>query len=130
MSLKEEIQNELKAAMDGDLAEAVKAFTYTPIVGTAYSPGTGQVTPPAGQASGRGIFFEAAIIESLTVPTADQVDTKAIVLQNELSVSPEISGLLVTTGDGQEYGIVYVKSDPVGATWELYMKRQTTTEEE
>ncbi|MGE4486368.1 MAG: hypothetical protein AB7C95_00910 [Synergistaceae bacterium] len=127
MTLKEEIQADLKEAMDGDLKEAVKAFTYTvPGDSTNYNPTTGQVSSTGTTAPGRGVVYEVNAQEIANVPFMEKVTQKAIVLQNELSLTPEVDGVLDTTDE--QYIVIYVKPDPVGATWELFLGLYTPTE--
>ncbi len=127
MSLKTEIQADLAEAMNEDLAEAVVAFTYTvPVNSSNYNPTTGQVSPSGTTAGGRGIMYDLSLKEITNLPPLKNVSKRAVVLQNELSLTPEVDGTL-DCPDGV-YAVLHVMPDPVGATWELYLGLHNPTE--
>ena len=119
MGLREDIQTDIGAAFDGDLADAVKVLTLIKITGTYNDdPGDNTLTEVPFQTRGVLDKYEAIEIFNESVrPT----DVKAIILINELDTTPEIDDYIEYSGIG--YKIIRVRSDPADAHWELQCRR-------
>ena len=115
MSLRTDIQTDIAAAFDTDLADAVKTLNLVQIA-DSYDPTTGVNTPTETAYATRGVlasyknreFFDRSI---------EPTDVRAIILTNELSATPEIDDYI-------EYGTIRYKiisavADPADAHWEL-----------
>ena len=121
--MKDELQEELAAAFDEDLADAVDTFTCEkPIYSGEFDFET-QTYPIIGSESysGRGVLF-GSYQKDLVKPTDYQYeDAKAIVLQNEVTAVPQIDDIWATSkGD---FKVVNIGADPVAATYTLQLRK-------
>lgn len=121
--MREELQEELAAAFDEDLADAVDSFTCEkPIYSGEFDFET-QTYPVVGSESysGRGVLF-GSYQKDLVKPADYQAeDAKAIVLQNEVTAVPQIDDIWVTSkGD---FKVVNIGADPVAATYTLQLRK-------
>lgn len=140
MGLREDIQTDVAAAYDTDLADAVNAFTgRRETVSGEYDPITGSYPTIVINYAGRGVFGGYTVQElagSSRVGTGEtqgqhilRTDIKLDgVLQNELI--NDVTGLPETpkvddkvTRDGVTYSVVNVAQDPAGATYTLQLRR-------
>jgi hypothetical protein len=115
MGLRSDIQTDIAAAFDTDLADAVRVFTLQHVVAESYSAETGQPTYTTVKVSSRGVFEEITNdeIDSSARPTS----TTLTVLQNELDAVPLIDDTII---EGNFiYDITAVAPDPAAATWAL-----------
>ena len=121
MGLREDIQTDIGAAFDTDLADAVRTFDYETEVGSSYDPATGEVTEdPTALESTRGVWDAVAttkVTDENISPTASDVT----ILQNELVAIPRTTDFLVLAGE--RYRILLVAEDPVDATWVLTVQK-------
>ena len=121
--MRDELQAELAAAFNEDLADAVDSFTCTkPIYSGVFDFET-QTYPIVGNESysGRGVLF-GSYQKDLVKPADYQAeDAKAIVLQNEVTGIPQIDDIWVTSkGD---FKVVNIGSDPVSATYTVQLRK-------
>ena len=122
-NMRDELQEELAAAFNDDLADAVDTFTcQKPIYSGEFDFET-QTYPVVGSESysGRGVLF-GSYLKDLVKPADYQAeDAKAIVLQNEVTGVPQIGGVWVTSkGD---FKIVNIGADPVAATYTIQLRK-------
>lgn len=115
MGIREDVQTAMKAAFDGDLSDAVKAFTMNHVTGQTYDADTGEVVLITSIYQSRGVFERSTVSEQDT----NVRPTQAIltVLQNELAVEPFISDVILV--GGFEYDVEAIAPDPAEASWEL-----------
>ncbi|HET8791798.1 MAG TPA: glutamate 5-kinase [Modicisalibacter sp.] len=129
MGLREDIQTDVAAAYDTDLADAVNAFTgRRETVSGEYDPVTGSYPTIVTNFSGRGVFGSYSVREvdgSHILITDVKLDG---VLQNELI--NDVTGLPETpkvddkvTRDGVTYSVINVAADPAQATYTLQLRR-------
>ena len=121
--MRDELQAELAAAFNEDLADAVDSFTCTkPIYSGVFDFET-QTYPIVGNESysGRGVLF-GSYQKDLVKPADYQAeDAKAIVLQNEVSGVPQIGDVWNTVkGD---FEVKNIGSDPVSATYTIQLRK-------
>ena len=121
--MRDELQAELAAAFNEDLADAVDTFTCEkPIYSGEFDFET-QTYPVIGSESysGRGVLF-GSYQKDLVKPADYQAeDAKAIVLQNEVTQVPQIDDVWVTSkGD---FKVVNIGADPVAATYTLQLRK-------
>lgn len=123
MGMKDELQEELAAAFDEDLADAVDTFTCEKLIYSGEFDFETQTYPIVGDESysGRGVLF-GSYLKDMVKPTDYQVtDSKAIVLQNEVTAVPQIDDVWATSkGDFQ---VVNIGADPVAATYTIQLRK-------
>lgn len=115
MGMKEDIQNDLKEAFDGDLADAVKAFTGSRAVNLNYDPVSNTQLTDADNYSGRGVFGSYSINE-VDGASILATDIKLVCLQSEVSDTPSVSDII------NGLRIIKVGKDPADATWILQLR--------
>lgn len=123
MGIKDDIQAEVAAAFSADLADAVDSFTCEkPIYSGEFDFET-QTYPVVGSESysGRGVLF-GSYLKDIVKPIDYQVtDSKAIVLQNEVTAVPQIGDVWNTVkGD---FEVKNIGSDPVSATYIIQLRK-------
>ena len=121
--MRDELQEELAAAFNDDLADAVDSFTcQKPIYSGEFDFET-QTYPVVGSESysGRGVLF-GSYLKDLVKPADYQAeDAKAIVLQNEVTAVPQV-GDVWTTSKG-DFKVVNIGADPVAATYTIQLRK-------
>ena len=122
-NMRDDLQAELAEAFNEDLADAVDTFTCEkPIYSGVFDFET-QTYPVVGSESysGRGVLF-GSYLKDLVKPADYQAeDTKAIVLQNEVTAVPQISDVWATSkGD---FKVVNIGADPVAATYTIQLRK-------
>ena len=123
MGMRDELQEELAAAFNEDLADAVDTFTCEkPIYSGEFDFET-QTYPVVGSESysGRGVLF-GSYLKDMVKPTDYQVtDSKATVLQNEVTQVPQIDDVWVTSkGD---FKVVNIGQDPTDSIWTCQLRK-------
>lgn len=121
--MRDELQEELAAAFNEDLADAVDTFTCEkPIYSGEFDFET-QTYPVIGSESysGRGVLF-GSYLKDLVKPADYQAeDAKAIVLQNEVAAVPQIDDIWVTSkGD---FKVVNIGADPTNSIWTCQLRK-------
>ena len=121
--MRDELQEELAAAFDEDLADAVDSFTCTKLIYSGVFDFETQTYPVVGSESysGRGVLF-GSYLKDLVKPADYQAeDAKAIVLQNEVTAVPQIGDVWNTVkGD---FEVKNIGSDPVSATYIIQLRK-------
>ena len=122
-NMRNELQAELAAAFNDDLADAVDSFTCEkPIYSGEFDFET-QTYPVVGSESysGRGVLF-GSYQKDLVKPADYQAeDAKAIVLQNEVTAVPQIDDVWNTVkGD---FKVVNIGADPTNSIWTCQLRK-------
>ena len=122
-NMRDELQAELAAAFNEDLADAVDTFTCEkPIYSGEFDFET-QTYPVVGSESysGRGVLF-GSYLKDLVKPADYQAeDAKAIVLQNEVTGIPQIGDVWATSkGD---FKVVNIGADPTDSIWTCQLRK-------
>ena len=122
-NMRDELQAELAAAFNEDLADAVDTFTCEkPIYSGEFDFET-QTYPVVGSESysGRGVLF-GSYQKDLVKPADYQAeDAKAIVLQNEVTAVPQIDDVWATSkGD---FKVVNIGADPTSSIWTCQLRK-------
>ena len=123
MGMKDELQEELAAAFDEDLADAVDTFTCEKLIYSGEFDFETQTYPVIGNESysGRGVLFGSYQKELVKPVDYQAEDAKAIVLQNEVSGVPQIGDVWNTVkGD---FEVKNIGSDPVSATYIIQLRK-------
>lgn len=123
MGIKDDIQAEVAAAFSTDLSDAVDSFTCTKLIYSGEFDFETQTYPVVGSESysGRGVLF-GSYLKDMVKPADYQVtDSKAIVLQNEVTGIPQIGDVWVTSRGG--FKVVNIGADPVAATYTIQLRK-------
>ena len=122
-NMRDELQAELAAAFNEDLADAVDTFTCEkPIYSGEFDFET-QTYPVIGSESylGRGVLFGSYQKELVKPVDYQAEDAKAIVLQNEVTAVPQIDDIWVTSkGD---FKVVNIGADPTDSVWICQLRK-------
>lgn len=123
MGIKDDIQAEVAAAFSADLADAVDSFTCEKLIYSGEFDFETQTYPVIGNESysGRGVLF-GSYLKDMVKPADYQVtDSKAIVLQNEVTAVPQIDDVWATSkGD---FKVVNIGADPTDSIWTCQLRK-------
>lgn len=121
--IKNKIQSKVAKAFDKKLADAVDSFTCTKEIQSGDFDFETQTYPTVTVEaySGRGVLF-GSYLKDMVKPTDYQVtDSKATVLQNEVTQVPQIGDVWNTVkGD---FEVKNIGSDPVSATYIIQLRK-------
>lgn len=123
MGIKDDIQGEVAAAFSADLTDAVDTFTCEKLIYSGEFDFETQTYPVIGNESysGRGVLF-GSYSKDMVKPTDYQVtDSKAIVLQNEVTGTPQIGDVWVTSRGG--FKVVNIGADPTKSIWTCQLRK-------
>lgn len=123
MGIRDELQEELAAAFNEDLADAVDSFTCEKLIYSGEFDFETQTYPIVGDESysGRGVLF-GSYLKDMVKPADYQVtDSKATVLQNEVTGIPQIGDVWITSRGG--FKVVNIGADPVAATYSIQLRK-------
>ncbi|WP_445346236.1 glutamate 5-kinase [Acinetobacter bohemicus] len=121
--IKNKIQAKLAKAFDKNLADAVDSFTCSKEIQSGEFDFVTQTYPTitAEAYNGRGVLF-GSYLKDMVKPTDYQVtDSKATVLQNEVTGIPQISDVWATSKG--RFKVVNIGADPVGATYTAQLRK-------
>ncbi|MFH8134212.1 glutamate 5-kinase [Pantoea osteomyelitidis] len=126
MGIREEIQTEIAAAFNEELADAVVDFSACYVVRSGWDPVTETGNETIVTYGGRGILAAYALsrIDGVNILKGD---VRLIALKNEVSAVPK-EGHTVTAPDliigmHQAYTIISVKVDPAAASYVIQLRR-------
>lgn len=120
--IKNKVQSKLAKAFDRKLSDAVHTFTCTKIIYSGDFDFETQTYPIQEDASytGRGVLF-GSYQRDLVKPTDYEVtDSKATVLQNEVTAVPQINDVWETV-QGQ-FEVIDISADPANVTWKVQLR--------
>jgi len=121
--IKNKIQAKLAKAFDKNLADAVDSFTCSKEIQSGEFDFVTQTYPTitAEAYQGRGVLF-GSYLKDMVKPTDYQVtDSKATVLQNEVTQVPQISDVWATS-KGQ-FKVVNIGTDPADSIWVCQLRK-------
>ena len=121
--MREELQAELAEAFSADLADAVDTFTCEKLIYSGEFDFETQTYPVIGDESysGRGVLF-GSYLKDMVKPTDYQVtDSKATVLQNEVTGIPQIGDVWATVRGG--FKLVNIGADPTSSIWTCQLRK-------
>lgn len=121
--MRDELQEELAAAFDEDLADAVDTFTCEKLIYSGEFDFETQTYPIVGDESysGRGVLFGSYSKDMVKPDDYQTTDSKAIVLQNEVTGIPQIDDVWATSRGG--FKVVNIGADPVSATYTIQLRK-------
>ena len=122
MGIKDDIQAEVAAAFNDDLADAVDTFTCEkPIYSGEFDFET-QTYPVVGSESYSGRGVRGNYLRDMVKPIDYQTtDAKAIVLQNELTGIPQIGDVWQFRDGGFE--VKNIGQDPTSSIWTCQLRK-------
>lgn len=121
--MKDKIQAKVAQAFSTKLADAVDTFTCEKLIYSGEFDFETQTYPIVGDESysGRGVLF-GSYLKDMVKPTDYQVtDSKAIVLENEVTGIPQIGDVWITSRGG--FKVVNIGADPVAATYTIQLRK-------
>lgn len=121
--IKNKIQSKVAKAFDKKLVDAVDTFTCEKLIYSGEFDFETQTYPIVGDESysGRGVLF-GSYLKDMVKPADYQVtDSKAIVLQNEVTGIPQIGDVWTTVRGG--FKVVNIGADPVAATYSIQLRK-------
>ena len=123
MGIKDDIQAEVAAAFSADLADAVDTFTCEKLIYSGEFDFETQTYPIVGDESysGRGVLFGSYLKDMVKPADYQATDSKATVLQNEVTGIPQIGDVWATSRGG--FKVVNIGADPVAATFTIQLRK-------
>lgn len=126
MGLRSDIQSDLAAAFDTDLADAVSTFTGTYMGPGVWDPVNETTTAQPVTYTGRGVLdsYDSRRIDGLNILVGDLL---LICLTNEVTDRPavghQITATDLVTGEPATYRIVSPGIDPAKAHYEIQLRK-------
>lgn len=122
MGIKDDIQAEVAAAFSADLTDAVDAFTCEKLIYSGEFDFETQTYPVVGDESYSGRGVRGNYLRDMVKPIDYQTaDTKAIVLQNELTGIPQIGDVWQFADGGFE--VKNISQDPTSSIWTCQLRK-------
>ena len=119
MGMREDIQVELAAAFEDDLADTVRAVTIFVEGEATYNATTGESTDTYTEVTGRGILSDY-VAKKNEPEDLQSCSKRLLVLLNEVSVLTVNGQIEIGT---ERYEVKMLAEDPAGATAEAYLRR-------
>lgn len=126
MGIRDELQTEIAAAFDDDLADPVNNFTGSYVIQTGWDP----VTETGGETTvtytGRGVLLRYKLnrIDGVNILHGD---LKLTALTNEVTDEPKVDHIITApdliTGEQQRYKVITAGTDPAKATYSIQLRR-------
>ena len=126
MGLRNDVQIDLAAAFDDDLADAVQAFAGAYMGPGDWDPVSETTTAQPVTYTGRGVFdsYESRRVDNINILVGDVL---LICLANEVTDKPavghEITAADLITGEPVTYRIVSPGIDPAKAHYEIQLRK-------
>jgi len=121
--IKKKIQSKVAKAFDKKLADAINTFTCSKEIQSGEMDFETQTYPTVTIEvySGRGVL-SGSYLKDMVKPTDYQVtDSKATVLQNEVTQVPQIGDVWATLKG--RFKIVNIGADPTGSIWVCQLRK-------
>ena len=122
MGMRDELQEELAAAFNEDLTDAVDTFTCEKLIYSGEFDFETQTYPVIGNESYSGRGVRGNYLRDMVKPIDYQTtDAKAIVLQNELTGIPQIGDVWQFRDGGFE--VKNISQDPTSSIWTCQLRK-------
>lgn len=122
MGMRDELQEELAAAFNEDLADAVDTFTCEKLIYSGEFDFETQTYPVVGDESYSGRGVRGNYLRDMVKPIDYQTtDAKAIVLQNELTGIPQIGD--VWQYDDGNFKVINIGQDPTKSIYVIQLRK-------
>ena len=121
--IKNKIQSKVAKAFDKKLGDAVDTFTCSKEIQSGDFDFETQTYPTVTVEaySGRGVLFGSYLKDMVKPADYQTTDSKAIVLQNEVTGIPQI-GDVWSTSKGR-FKVVNIGRDPTGSIWACQLRK-------
>jgi len=126
MGLRDDVQIDLAAAFDDDLADAVQPFTGTYMGPGEWDPVSETTTAQPVTYTGRGVFdsYDSRRIDNINILVGDVL---LICLANEVTDKPAVGHEIIAndliTGEAVAYRIISPGIDPAKAHYEIQLRK-------
>ncbi len=126
MGLRDDVQIDLAAAFDDDLADAVQAFAGTYMGPGEWDPVSETTTARPVTYTGRGVFdsYDSRRIDNINILVGDVL---LICLANEVTEKPAVGHEIIAddliTGEPVRYQVVSPGVDPAKAHYEIQLRK-------
>jgi len=122
MGMRDELQEELAAAFNEDLADAVDSFTCEKLIYSGEFDFETQTYPIVGNESYSGRGVRGNYLRDMVKPIDYQTtDAKVIVLQNELTGIPQIGD--VWQYDDGNFKVINIGQDPTKSIYVIQLRK-------
>ena len=121
MGLRDELQEDITEAFNEDLADAVQQFTCERIIKTEWDPLTETHKTIKENYSGRGVLFGSYSQYEIKTLGVLATDKKAVVLQNEVTMTPQIDDEWFTHLG--KFRVMHIQQDPVETIWKCQLRQ-------
>lgn len=121
MGLCDELQADIAEALDEDLADAVQTFSCERIIKTDWDPLTETNTVIKENYLGRGVLFGSYSQYEIQTLGVLATDKKAIVLQNEVTMTPQIDDAWFTPLG--KFRVMHIQQDPAETIWKCQLRK-------
>jgi len=121
--IRNKVQSKLAKAFNSKLIDAVHSFTCTKVINSGEKDFEAETYPESETViyTGRGVLF-GSYVKDLVKPDNYQVeDCKATVLQNEVTVVPQIDDEWET--EKGIFRIIDISADPTGSIWKIQLRK-------
>lgn len=120
MGLRDELQADIAEAFNEDLADAVQSFSCERIIKSDWDPLTETHTANKENYSGRGVLFGSYSQYEIQTLGVLATDKKAVVLQNEVTMSPQIDDEWVTPLG--KFRVMHIQQDSSQSIWTMRLR--------
>ncbi len=121
MGLREELQAEIAEAFNEDLADAVQSFACERIIKAEWDPLTETHKAIKQTYTGRGVLFGSYNQYEIQTLGVLATDKKAVVLQNEVTMMPQIDDEWVTPLG--TFRVKHIQQDPASTIWKCQLRK-------
>ena len=121
--IKNKIQSKVAKAFNSKLADAVDTFTCSKEIQSGDFDFETQTYPiiTVEAYSGRGVLFGSHLKDMVKPMDYQSTDSKATVLQNEVTQAPQIGDVWVT--DKGDFKVVNIGVDPSDSIWTCQLRK-------
>ena len=121
--IKNKIQSKVAKAFNSKLADAVDTFTCSKEIQSGDFDFETQTYPiiTVEAYSGRGVLFGSYLKDMVKPMDYQSTDSKATVLQNEVTGIPQISDVWATSKG--RFRVVNIGQDPTGSIWACQLRK-------
>lgn len=121
MGLRDELQADLAEAFNEDLEDTVHSFTCERISKTNWDPKTETHVEVKENYTGRGVLFGSYSQYEIQTLGVLATDKKAIVLQNEVPMTPKMEDEWVTPLG--IFRVKHIQQDPAATIWKCQLRK-------
>lgn len=121
MSLRDELQADIAEAFNEDQADAVQSFSCERIIKKDWDPLTERYNAIRQFYQGRGVLFGSYNQYEIQTLGVLATDKKAVVLQNEVTMTPQIDDEWFTPLGN--FRVMHIQQDPAETIWKCQLRK-------